>query len=44
MTAFAMQVSRWFELGLWSLARVEIALALGKISKAEFNKIVKKKK
>jgi len=39
-----MQISRWFELGFWTLPRVEIALALGKITKAEFNKIVKKKK
>ena len=44
MSNFAEQVHRWFELGFWSLARIEFALSIGKITKAEFSKITKKKK
>lgn len=42
MSEFAKKVKKYYDGGLWSLARVQKALELGKITQDEYDEIVGK--
>lgn len=40
MSAFAEKIKEYYERGMWNKARVDKALELGKITKAEYEEIM----